>query len=172
MDMEKDVGEIQYLTHEDPAGRGFRNYIANVDLAPFGFPGLMEQVWLEPLESGHFRFQCIPFRIYGVALLDEVSVDPRHQVSALLSASGHRVRRALLPDVGDAEASKERISSISAAVHSRGLTCEWSGDRHLAIDVPPGKVGTLEDIEQVIRMGVHIEGPQYWEWADAKPFQT
>ncbi|MGW1008070.1 DUF4265 domain-containing protein [Streptomyces sp. NPDC002520] len=163
--------QVKYILHEDPVGMGAHNFIANANLARYGFPGLMEQVWLKPLEDGQYEVRCIPFRVYGLALFDRVVLDAENRLKEVASRSGHRCRRVLFPEWDTAQEGAEMVSSISAAISSRGLLYEWSGNRHLAIDVPPGN-SQVDEIERVIRLGVQARVAEtYWEWGDSVDFQ-
>lgn len=52
---------------------------------------------------------------------------------------------------------------------AEGLKSEWSGDQHVAIDLPVGRdVGTVWlAIEQLA-----VTEKAYWEWGDVEEFRT
>lgn len=159
----------KFLTHTNPAKRGERNYIARADLAPFGFPGLFEQMWLGDLGQGVYEVRCIPFRVYGLALGDLVGISSDGTlINSLLRSSGNRVLRILvIPSL-----TKERLAVISVslgmAAERLGLLFEWSGDRHVSIDIPKGlNVDELMDLAR----GYVEQGEAYWEWGDAESFK-
>ncbi|MBC2869147.1 hypothetical protein [Streptomyces mexicanus] len=54
------MSETTYIAHEDPVGRGAENYIAMVDLEPFGFEKMCEQIWLSTRTGGGYEVACIP----------------------------------------------------------------------------------------------------------------
>jgi hypothetical protein len=161
---------VKYIVREDPVGISARNYMTHVDLAPFGFPGLMEQVWLKEVRTQAYEMRCIPFRVYGVALGDEVRLTPDgSRVQAVLSRSGHRVLRVLLmPSLGVAGMDEMREAMISACSRL-GLLHEWSGDRHVAVDVPPG--GDAGELFGLVGAAVGREDA-HWEWGDVMPFRS
>ncbi|WP_181562567.1 DUF4265 domain-containing protein [Micromonospora noduli] len=140
-----------------------------MDLEPFGFPDLFEQVWLRKRDDALFELCCIPFRVYGLALRDTVRATPNGVlVSEIVRPSGNRALRVLLgqgrgrADVGQAGL---RIEAVTRAA---GLLYEWSGDRHIAVDVPPD--ANVDDLLRVIideEKGAGVK----WEWADVEPFR-
>jgi hypothetical protein len=159
---------MKFIVHESPALRGDSNYIARIDLTPFGFAGLFEQVWLHRKVGGTCEMCCIPFRAYGVALKDKVRTSPDGSlVVEVVERSGRRVLRALLISDQDSAQMHEVAERISFLVNSIGLLYEWSGDRHIAVDVPPGaEIGELLDVF----MEEECNGRLRWEWADVAPF--
>ncbi|MGW6982436.1 DUF4265 domain-containing protein [Streptomyces sp. NPDC054932] len=155
-----------YIVHEDPVGRAERNYIAQADLAPFGLDGV-EQLWLKPLGDGTFAVSCIPFRTYGLALGDRVRLSESDQVSEIVEPSSHRVLRMLLMPAPTPQQLTETTDRIRTEINAAGLLSEWSGDRHVAVDVPPGaQPAALFDIMQCEVSA----GRAHWEWADTMPF--
>ena len=156
---------MKFIVHEDPARRNEANYIARVDLSPFGFDGEVEQVWLRSLGDGSFELCCIPFRAYGMALGDVVTVsEGEATVTSVIRGSGNRVLRVLLaPD----SAAQVSASEVKREIDDSGLINEWSGDRHVAIDVPP-----LVDVSALIGLLVRGEKDSlmFWEWGDALNF--
>jgi hypothetical protein len=159
---------MKFIVHENPVLRAESNYIARIDLAPFGFPDLLEQVWLRQESDRSYYLCCIPFRAYGLALRDKVRLTrDGAQVSELVERSGHRALRVLLmPDQSRMHRSADRIEAQARAL---GLLYEWSGDRHIAIDVPAGaEVGRLIDVV----VEEEREAGALWEWADAEPFRV
>lgn len=85
-----------------------------------------------------FELCCIPFRVYGLALQDVVRTTPDGTLlSEIVRPSGRRVLRVLLAlgrEGGRTADAGQRIESVATAA---GLLYEWSGDRHIAIDVQP-----------------------------------
>ncbi|MFJ4866905.1 DUF4265 domain-containing protein [Streptomyces sp. NPDC088748] len=159
----------KYIVHDEPVGRAQSNYIAQADLAPFGLDGQVEQLWLKPLDDGTFSIACIPFQTYGLAPGDRVRLSANDQVSEVVGRSSHRVLRMLPMPVPDPKQLTETINRIPTAVDAAGLLNEWSGDRHVAVDIlPEAHPSTLFDIMQ----REVSEGRAFWEWADAMPFST
>ncbi|MCK2216783.1 DUF4265 domain-containing protein [Actinomadura sp. ATCC 31491] len=147
-----------------------QNYIARVDLAPFGFPGLFEQIWLGDLGGGMYEVRCIPFRVYGLALGDIVDISSDGSlISSLVRPSGRKVLRVLLiPSLG-AERLSTVINSINMKIGEADLLFEWSGDRHVAIDVPADI--NVDDLIGLVS-GYVERGEAFWEWGDAEPFRA
>lgn len=162
------MSEAEFIVHDSPIGRSSLNHIAMVDLERFGFPGQLEQVWLEPIDGLRCRMACLPFRVYGLAYLDEVKIsDDGRIVEALLNQSGHRVWRIFLGgDLSSGEYVEVR-SKLLAGIVASGLKSEWSGDRHVAIDVPPG--GNVRTLFPIISPYL-TKNLVHWEWADSLGF--
>lgn len=160
---------MKFITHDAPALRGESNYISRLDLGPFGFPDLFEQVWLRQWDDGLFEICCIPFRAYGLALKDLVRTTPDGVlVSEIVRPSGRRVLRVLLaPGRGRTDAT-EGGQKIEDVVGAAGLLHEWSGDRHIAVDVPSD--ANVGELLAVIREEEKSAGAR-WEWADVEPFR-
>ncbi|MFV2104910.1 DUF4265 domain-containing protein [Micromonospora sp. LOL_024] len=140
-----------------------------VDLEPFGFPGLAEQIWLVPSVGGTYEVACIPFRVYGLALKDVVELDHAGKVIiGVRESGGHRVFRVFLsPSLPDEKFQPTRSSLIRAADEAH-LKAEWSGERHLAVDVPPqGDIGSLWSAIEQGNSG----GGIYCEWGDVEMFR-
>ncbi|WKX09794.1 DUF4265 domain-containing protein [Streptomyces sp. NL15-2K] len=158
-----------YIVHDDPAILSDRQRIAMVDLAPFGFPDQLEQIWLGHRDDGLFVMQCIPFRIYGLSLFDVVRIDENDTLTEVVSSGGHRTMRALIvPGLTDAEvvALADRVNSLA---QREGFGREWSGDRHVAVNIPEGgDPGPLVALMSEQRAA----GKLFWEWSDMKPFRT
>lgn len=158
---------MKFIVHESPALRGDSNYIARADLAPFGLEGEVEQLWLRKLEDGSFKICCIPFRVYGVALGDIVSLSSDGtMVARLIHASGRRVLRILLMANPDAA---RLAREIEDEVLSLGLMSEWSGDRHASIDIPIDA-----DVNVLLALFERLESESLaaWEWADNDRFSS
>ena len=160
---------MNFIVHDAPALRGESNYLARIDLAPFEFEGQIEQVWLQRTgDDGEAMLCCIPFRAYGLALRDTVRISAEDYVIELVKPSGNRALRALF-----VEAAAEQIKTIKAEIDARisqsGLLFEWSGDRHVAIDVPAGA-----DAESLIDYFESEEAANrlQWEWSDVESFRT
>jgi hypothetical protein len=156
-----------YITHPDPVERRSSNYIAQVDLAPFGLAGQFEQVWLHDRGSGSYAMACIPFMLYGLALGDLVRLSEDGKVASLIEASGHRVLRLMLVEDPDPARLERAIAEITACVANANLLTEWHGPRFIAVDVPPA--ARPESVFAVMGRIVE-EGRGYWEWADSHPF--
>ncbi|MFD6356293.1 DUF4265 domain-containing protein [Nocardia tengchongensis] len=139
------------------------------NLEPYGFPDTLEQLWLEPQGEDTFKVSCVPFRVYGLALGDRVRLDPAgQQVTELLEKSEHRVFRILLlPALSDSEATRLH-GAIDDAVTQNHLKSEWSGDRHIAIDLPPGR--NIHLVWALIKDAAN-DGSIAWEWGDVEQFQ-
>lgn len=159
----------EFIVHDDPVGRAQSNYIARAGLAPFGQDGQMEQLWLKPLNDGTFSLACIPFCVYGLALGDRVLLSADDEVSEVVGFSRHRVLRMLLMPSPDPTRLIEATTRIKHEIDAAGLLSEWSGDRHVAIDVPPRT--TPSPLFEVMEREV-AEADAFWEWADAMPFSA
>lgn len=165
-----DSSEPKFLVHTAPAKTAEQNYIARVDLAHFGFPGLFEQMWLGNLGQGVYEVRCIPFRVYGIALGDLVGVSPDGSlINSLIRPSGRRVLRILIiPSLANWRLSVI-VDSLNINIEVLNLLFEWSGDRHVAIDIPEGlNVDDLIDLAQ----GYAERGEVLWEWGDVEPFKA
>ena len=160
------IGGI-HIVHVDPVERKDSNYIAQIDLAPFGLDGQFEQVWLHDLADGSYALACIPFMAYGLALGDVVRLAPDGRVAELVRRCGHRVLRVLLIEDEDATRWAGTVDAARFCIASAGLLSEWHGPRFIAVDVPPGaRAGVVFDT-----MGRIVQdGLGHWEWADALPF--
>ena len=155
---------MRFIVHDDPVLRADSNYIAQIALAPFGFDDEVEQVWLHRTADGSATLCCIPFRAYGVALGDSVRISDDSIVTEVLARSGRRVLRALVVDEPDPT---RAVTELQQRITDTGLRSEWSGDRHVAIDVPPG----LEPSALLDHLDVgEADGTLHWEWADVAPF--
>lgn len=156
-----------YVVHVDPVERKDSNYLAQVDLAPFGLDGRFEQVWLHDLGDGSYALACIPFMAYGLALGDVVRLAPDGRVAEVVRRAGHRALRVLLKEDEDAARWAGTVDAARLCVASAGLLSEWHGPRFVSVDLPPGAAaGVLFDT-----MGRIVQdGLGHWEWADALPF--
>jgi len=141
-----------------------------VDLSPFDFMNMEEQVWLQLLPDGGFKVCCIPFRAYGLTLGDIVELDSdRRNVARVQAKGGHRAFRVFFPpELREPELGEVRIR-VDRLIQMDSLAAEWSGDRHVAIDVPPGR--EISRIRQDIQPEVE-SGKAFWEWADVEGFRT
>ncbi|WP_405608190.1 DUF4265 domain-containing protein [Streptomyces sp. NBC_01508] len=159
--------QVSFIVHDKPAIRPEPAHIAMVDLAPFGFRGQMEQIWLRPLGGGRYEVCCLPFRVYGLVMGDIVSLDTEARViTEIVQSSGNRLFRVFFPPSippGRFFAAKE---SLVSAVRDADLKVEWSGDRHVAIDIPLG--GSVARVWEVVR---ELEGVAVWEWSDVEEFR-
>lgn len=159
--------ETVYINHVEPYGKVAPYYMAMVDLSYAGLPGQVEQVWLNPLDDRLFRVACIPFCAYGLAYLDEVSLDADGAfVRELVAPSGNRVLRVLVHDVAGVS-SDEVCESLRSIAVDVGLGVEMHGDRFIAFDVPKGvTVRPLVD-ELTARAA---RGVLNFEWGDLRRF--
>ncbi|MFD6328406.1 DUF4265 domain-containing protein [Streptomyces niveus] len=167
-EMVDSVGGITYITHDDPVWRPAENgYVALVDLAPFGFEGEQEQVWLRGVGEGEFEVCCVPFRIYGMSLGDKVELSDGRFVSGVVARKGRKVFRVFFADPRPATATLDSRGPLRAAVLAGGFLSEWSGDRHVAIDIPD--LSDPSAIFAAIDEEVRNE-TAYCEWGDSEPF--
>jgi hypothetical protein len=155
---------MKFIVHDEPALRADSNYIAQIALSPFGLADEIEQVWLHRTGDGTATLCCIPFRAYGLALGDTVRISADGStVAGVVARSGRRVLRALFvgPDL------MRPVAELENHLVEAGLCCEWSGDRHVAIDVPSGvePSAVLDHLD-----AVEADGKVHWEWADVEPF--
>ncbi|CAM3943887.1 DUF2199 domain-containing protein [Kibdelosporangium persicum] len=161
---------MELVRHNDPAWRAKSDHIAHVSLEQFGFPGLAEQLWLKKLENATYQVCCIPFRAYGMALGDIVDTTPDGAtIIALKKLSGHRALRAFIPMTISGGVVEKSSSRINEAISTLGVLREWSGSRHVAVDIPPDVdpvdlVNVVQDEENAGRV--------VWEWADSQRFAT
>ncbi|MFJ2914522.1 DUF4265 domain-containing protein [Streptomyces sp. NPDC087228] len=157
-----------YIVHDDPAIMSTNQYIAMVDLAAFGFVNQMEQVWLGAEGDGSYEVLCIPFRVYGLSLHDIVELDLDEDiVSEVVRRGGHRTMRALIGPGVSADGIAEISTAINSFTEVSGFLSEWSGNRHVAIDIPAG--GDPRDLQEFFVRQREAERI-YWEWSDVKPF--
>jgi hypothetical protein len=164
------VVELTYITHDSPIGRTDRNHLALVDLVPFGFPDTAEQVWLVQSEGARFTVACVPFRVYGLAYSDTVELDDEgRKVVRVAGRSGHRVFRVFFPPALAEEDMRRVGEAIAVASAGNSLQFEWSGTRHVAIDIPTG--GRLDDVWNIVQP-LEVQGRAVWEWADAEDFRV
>ncbi|MFE5664892.1 DUF4265 domain-containing protein [Streptomyces niveus] len=128
---------MQFVVHEQPVGRTTTNYIARVDLAPFGLGGQVEQLWLSTADDGSHEVACIPFSAYGMARGDVVLLNEDDYVIEVIRHASHRTLRLLLtPDLPPADLQKA-ADEIKTGIIAAGLLSEWNGARLVAVDVPP-----------------------------------
>jgi hypothetical protein len=158
---------VTFIVHDEPVLRGESDYIARIFLAPFGFEDQMEQVWLRRLGGNDALLCCIPFRAYGLALRDTVRLSAESTVIELVRPSGNRALRALIVETG-AEQLRMIRADVDARISRAGLLFEWSGDRHVAIDVPPDS-----DAESIMDyFDIEEDADRlHWEWSDVAPFR-
>ncbi|MFB7470430.1 DUF4265 domain-containing protein [Kitasatospora sp. NPDC056184] len=161
---------MRFIVHEGPVGRSASNYIARVDLAPFGMEGQIEQLWLKPAnDDGSYDVACIPFFTYGLALGDTVLLADDDCVSEVLRTGGHRNLRLLfIPDLPTADL-QQAADRVKAEILASGLLSEWSGERFVAVDIPKGieaagLIAVMEDLEN--------KGQAFWEWSASQPFSA
>lgn len=164
------MGSVQYIVHESPAWRAAADYLAMADLAPFGFPDMKEQIWLRSLPDGTYEVCCIPFRVYGVSLGDTVELDDGGKtIVRVRSKGGHRAFRVFfLSKVAESKLEDIR-NRIDGVARAESLAVEWSGDRHVAVDV------TTDSEIGVIWREIQAEvdnGSALWEWGDVEDFRS
>ncbi|MFD4941402.1 DUF4265 domain-containing protein [Streptomyces sp. NPDC058239] len=160
--------QVSFIVHDEPVIRPDQAYIAVADLAPFGFPGQMEQIWLRPLGDKKYEVCCLPFRVYGLAMGDVVSLDAEaRNVNGIVRHSGNRVFRIFFPHSIPLERFISAKESVISAICDADLQAEWSGDRHVAINIPVG--GSVARVWEVVR---ELEGVAVWEWSDVEEFRT
>jgi hypothetical protein len=142
--------------------------MAMVDLSPFGFPNMNEQMWLKQLDERRYEVSCIPFRVYGLALGDHVELEEGQFISQVVQGSGRRVLRVFFTDPRPSVTGDDLRQDLVRAVELAGLLSEWSGDRHVAIDMPSSSDmrGVYASVTREIEAGSAV-----WEWADSEPFQ-
>jgi hypothetical protein len=159
-----------YITHEAPVWRPVPAWIAMADLAPFGFPNMNEQMWLEQIDEQRYKVCCVPLRVYGIALGDHVELEgDRRFITRIVHHSRRRVLRIFFTNPRPPVIGADLRRGLVEAVESAGLLHEWQSDRYIAIDVP-------QDAEmRAVHASVAAEidaGSAVWEWADAEAFRT
>ncbi|WP_412520606.1 DUF4265 domain-containing protein [Actinomadura madurae] len=160
--------KVSFIVHEEPVIRPDQAHIAVVDLEPFGFPRQMEQIWLRPLSDRNYEVCCLPFRVYGLAMGDVVSLDEEaRSVNKIIRHSGNRVFRIFFPSSPSLKDFLSAKDSVISAIRDADLQAEWSGDRHVAINIPLG--GSVAPVWEVVRQ---LEGIAVWEWSDVEEFRT
>jgi hypothetical protein len=164
----EDSNGTTYLVHEAPAWRPGQGYIAMIDLAPFGFPNLNEQMWLKQLDQARYEVSCIPFRAYGIALGDVVELDNERFIARIIHGSGRRVLRVFFAEPRPPENGNDARRNLMIEVDSAGLLSEWSGDRHIAIDVPSGV--NMQRVYDSVAHEIEVRSA-FWEWADSEAFR-
>ncbi|MEU3936349.1 DUF4265 domain-containing protein [Streptomyces sp. NPDC029044] len=138
------------------------------DLTPFGFHGQMEQIWLRALEGRVYEVCCLPFRVYGLALGDIVSLDSEARtIVDVVRSSGNRVFRVFFPYSASEGEFHEAKGEVASVIREAGLQAEWSGDRHVAINVPVD--GSVGRVWEVVR---ELEDVAVWEWSDVEEFRA
>lgn len=158
---------MTFIVHDNPAWRQEGNFITRVELSPFGFDGEVEQMWVRRGDDDLFKLCCIPFRCYGLALGDTVRLSADGmQIVELVERANHRVFRILISQVPDY---LQIARMVGDEVLKLGLASEWSGDRHIAVDVP-------EDvqIDSLLELAIKEElaSRAYWEWGDSMAFEV
>ncbi|WP_329537378.1 DUF4265 domain-containing protein (plasmid) [Streptomyces sp. NBC_01450] len=163
------VHVMKFIVHDDPVGRSASNFIARADLASFGMGGQVEQLWLKAVANMTYEVACIPFFTYGLALGDTVLLTDDNYVNELVRASGHRALRMMFVLELPAEDRQQAADRIRAEISQAGLLSEWSGERYVAVDVPPNTEPS--SLFAVMESAVNA-GDAFWEWASARPFIT
>ncbi|MFE6867759.1 DUF4265 domain-containing protein [Kitasatospora sp. NPDC057692] len=121
------------------------------------------------VHNGTFSIACIPFRTYGLALGDRVVLSDDDEVAEVVALSWHRVLRLLfVPGLAPTQLA-QAVDRIKNGISTAGLLNEWSGDRRVAVDIPPNT-----DASRLFEIMEHevTEGRAFWEWADAMPFSA
>jgi hypothetical protein len=127
-------------------------------------------LWLRPLDDDTYAITCIPFRTYGLALGDRVRLSPDGTlVTEVVELSGRGALRMLLIPGTDPELLNHRIARIRDEIKTSGLLSEWSGDRHVAVDIPAD--ANASNLFVVMHREV-AEGTAFWEWADVHSFSA
>lgn len=158
-----------YIAHKNPVWHPAQSYMAMVDLEPFGFPDMSEQIWLRQLDSRRYEVSCIPFRVYGIALGDQVELEGGRFIARVVQGSGRRVLRVYFTDPRPPANGNDLRQGLVRAVESASLFSEWSGDRHVAIDVPIG--ADMHEVYASVTQEIEAESA-LWEWADSEPFRS
>lgn len=158
-----------YIVHEQPVWRPSESYMAMVDLEPFGFENTHEQLWLRSLEDGGYEVCCIPFQVYGLALGDVVEVTRGRFVTQILRNSGRRALRIFFTAPRPSHRQLDCRGRLRQVLQAKGLLSEWSGERHVAIDIPEAAVA--DEVLASVKPELQDE-TVYWEWADAEAFSA
>jgi hypothetical protein len=111
-----------------------------------------ENLWAQPLESGGFRIDNIPFYVYGVSNKDVVSaelIDGSLQFQSVLSRGGHSTYRVLVRDPAGFESAPWR--DRWARLAELGCSYEVAKQRYIAIDVP--KLSSADVVYAVLEKG-------------------
>lgn len=143
--------------------------MAMVDLAPFGFENEHEQLWLRPLPGDQFEVCCIPFRVYGMALGDVVRLGGGGRfIESVVSSSGRLVFRVFFAEPRPPLTGEDSRDALREAISSGEFLAEWSGDRHVAVDIPEGVDPSrlFRSVEQEVQ-----HESAFWEWAHSEPFK-
>ncbi len=157
---------VNYIVH--PVGRGANNHLVMVDIERFCFTGEFEKLWLDYDQDGNFRLACLPFRVYGLALRDQVALNAnKTTVTRLAQRSGHRLLRLALAETLTPTQRHSQRQEHNGAISANGALAEWSGRWHLAVDVPPES--SIGFVERIVAPHLEAEGV-HWEWADAEHF--
>ncbi|MFF0163254.1 DUF4265 domain-containing protein [Streptomyces sp. NPDC005263] len=143
--------------------------MAMVDLAPFGFEDERERMWVRPLADGKFEICCIPFRVYGMALGDVVRLHEGRWVENVVASSGRLVFRVFFAEPRPPVTGGDSREALREAISVGGFIAEWSGDRHVAVDIPEGVDPSrlFSSVEQEVE-----SGSAFWEWAHSEPFRN
>ncbi|MCF3137221.1 DUF4265 domain-containing protein [Streptomyces olivochromogenes] len=160
---------MKFIVHDEPVGRAATNYVARADLAPFGLEGQVEQLWLKAVNDGTYEVACVPFLTYGVALGDSVLLAEDDYVREVVKTAWHRTLRMLIIPAVPAADLGQVTDQIKSAIRTSGLLSEWSGERLVAVDVPPDMDASevITAMERVVN-----NGRAFWEWADSRPFSA
>ena len=124
-----------------------------------------ESVWAEPLGDDRYRIRNSPFYAYGFSFLDVVHAHLGSDeasfpiVTEAIVRSGHSTYRLALRA---AVHHNEQFQRAWAPLQAAGCTFEASGDRLLAVDVPPGA-----DIFTVYRLLEEGENAGVWDFQEA-----
>ena len=124
-----------------------------------------ESVWAEPLGGDRYRIRNSPFYAFGFSFLDVVHAHagseeaPFPIVTEPIVRSGHSTYRLF---VHDGFHENERFRKAWTPVQAAGCSFEASGDRLLAVNVPP-----QADIFSVYRLFEEGEGAGVWDFEEA-----
>jgi Domain of unknown function (DUF4265) len=126
-----------------------------------------EWLWGEPLGSGRYRLESIPFFAYGLSHGDVVRAAGEGDMPRLEQVerkSGHRTLRIALGDEWDLE--RAEIHRFLDELLEMGCTYEAMPPKIVALDVPPelDVAAVIGRLQILFRDGVLM-----WEWADPRP---
>jgi hypothetical protein len=137
-----------------------------VDVGPFGMPGCVERLVVEPSPAGGFVVACLPFFSYGIQFGDLVEVQERGQVfERVVKSSGLRTLRIAFRKKDTARHRHERIHG---ELVKSGLPHEWRGFGYVSV-----LVRDLSDQERALSCVADDvrDGTVSWE-VDPAPFSV
>ena len=125
-----------------------------------------EWLWAEPLGSGRFRLESVPFFAYGLSRGDVVRASEGElpRVDDVERKCGHRTLRVALDPDFDLE--RAEVRALTDELAKLGCAIETLPPHLLALDVPPEL-----DVAEVVRrlQAPFRDGVLIWEWADPRP---